>query len=463
VTPPASVDGTGEQVGQGHGGERRVGDRPRVVVVGLGPAGPDLADRDVLALLATHPGALLRTRRHPAAEGLGHVASLDHLYGDADRFERLYARMAEEVCSRAAALGEVLFAVPGSPLVAERTVELLRARSDIDLVVRPALSFVDLAWDRLGIDPIAAGVTLLDAAPTALAGRVGPLLLAQCWSREILSEIKLAPEESPPARATLLHHLGLPDEQVVEVAWSEVDRTLEPDHLTALYVPAWGSAVGAAFLRLEELARELRARCPWDREQTPQSLVGSLREEAFEVIEALEELGADGEGADHLAEELGDLLYQVVIQARMAAEAGLFTLSEVADGVAEKLVRRHPHVFGDAERPDAEAVARAWDADKRREKGRASALDGVPAGLPALAWAATLYRRADRAGLVADRPAGVAADERELGEQLFELVARAAEADLDPEAALRRAVRTRVAAWRRREEAAGSPAGDRPA
>lgn len=454
--PPASVDGTGGELGRR--GETGVGDRPRVVVVGLGPAGPDLAEQSVLRALATHPGALLRTRRHPAAAGLERVASLDHLYHEAERFDHLYARMAEEVCARAEALGEVLFAVPGSPLVAERTVALLRARSDIDLVVRPALSFVDLAWDRLGIDPIAAGVTLLDASPAALAGRVGPLLLAQCWSREILSEIKLAPEESPPTGATLLHHLGLPDEQVVEVAWSEVDRTLEPDHLTALYVPAWGSAVGAAFFRLEELARELRTRCPWDREQTPQSLVGSLREEAFEAIEALEELGADGEGADHVAEELGDLLYQVVIQARMAAEAGLFTLSEVADGVAEKLVRRHPHVFGDAERPDPDAVARAWDADKRREKGRASALDGVPASLPALAWAATLYRRAARAGLVADRPTGAAGDERELGEQLFELVTRAVEADLDPEVALRRAVRTRVETWRREEGAVESAA-----
>ncbi len=138
----------------------------------------------------------------------------------------------------------VVYAVPGSPLVAERTVELLRADGRVEVTALPALSFLDLAWVALGVDPLAEGVRLADADAfgPALAEQGGPFLVAQCWSRHLLSEVKLAlpdDEDLEPPRPVLLHHLGLDDEVVVAVDWWELDRTLEPDHLTSLYIPAF--------------------------------------------------------------------------------------------------------------------------------------------------------------------------------------------------------------------------------
>jgi len=167
--------------------------------------------------------------------------------------------------------------------------------------------------------------------------------------------------------------------------------------------------LSVAVLRLDELVRTLREQCPWDREQTHTSLRRYLLEETYETLEALDaraDAGADG-GADiedldrHLCEELGDLLYQVWFQARLASERGAFDIADVARGVRRKLVARHPHVFGDVEASDADAVRGMWDAIKLQEKGRDSVMDGIPRTLPALLSAVKVQKRAATAGLLA--------------------------------------------------------------
>lgn len=178
--------------------------------------------------------------------------------------------------------------------------------------------------------------------------------------------------------------------------------------------------------------------CPWDAEQTAESLVRYAVEEVYEVAEAVE----TGDRA-HLREELGDLLLQVVFQARVAAEHPTepFDLEDVAAGIAAKLRHRHPHVFGDAQVADAEEVHRRWEQIKAQEKtDRGSALDGVPPALPALARAQKLIGRAARAGLPVPDPAEVA-DQASLGAALLALAAAAQQAGLDAEAALREAAR----------------------
>ena len=177
---------------------------------------------------------------------------------------------------------------------------------------------------------------------------------------------------------TVLKHLGLPDEEVTVVPWDELDRVVVPDHLTSIWVPRLGEPFAAEFVRLEELARPLRARCPWDRVQTHQSLTRYLLEESYEALEAIEELGPDGSGYEHLEEELGDVLFQVVFHSVLASEEGQFALADVARNVHDKLVLRHPHVFGDVEANTAEDVNRNWEQIKRKEKGRASIMDDVP-------------------------------------------------------------------------------------
>jgi uncharacterized protein YabN with tetrapyrrole methylase and pyrophosphatase domain len=167
-------------------------------------------------------------------------------------------------------------------------------------------------------------------------------------------------------------------------------------------VPAGtGTEVAEELARLGEVVAELRRRCPWDREQTHRSLVRHLLEEAHEAIEALDALSEPPtpKQAEHLREELGDVLFQVYFHSLLAAEEGLFDLGEVARTTREKLVSRHPHVFGDRVAAGSEAVLAHWERGKLEEKGRTSLMDGIPAALPALAVAAKVERKAAGAGL----------------------------------------------------------------
>jgi tetrapyrrole methylase family protein/MazG family protein len=396
--------------------------RPRITVVGLGPAGNELVGDNVTALLGAAAGrAFLRTARHPAATAFADVPAFDDVYETAATFDEVYGSIVEALVTAAVAAAPepVVFAVPGSPLVAERTVDLLRADGRVEVTALPALSFLDLAWAALGIDPLAEGVRLADASAfgPAQAGQGGPFLVAQCWSRHLLSEVKLAlgdDESRELPRPVLLHHLGLEDEVVVAVNWWDLDRTVEPDHLTSLYIPAFAPAVslsaGGEVAGLVDLMATLREHCPWDSVQTHASLMPHLVEESYEVLDALAGLaerpdGQDTEHADafaHLQEELGDLLFQIVFHARLADEEGQFDLADVARGVHDKLVHRHPHVFGDVEADTAEQVVTNWEAIKKVEKGRRSVTEGIPSGLPALMLTTKLARKARAVGVEPD-------------------------------------------------------------
>ena len=212
-----------------------------------------------------------------------------------------------------------------------------------------------------------------------------------------------------------------------------------------------------AILLLDELVRTLREQCPWDREQTHISLRRYLLEETYEALEALDaRAGGDGD-ADaldrDLCEELGDLLYQVWFQAHLASERGAFSIVDVARGVRDKLIARHPHVYGDVEAPDADAVRANWDAIKLQEKGRDSVMDGIPQTLPALLRAVKVQKRAAAASLCADdRPRGpftetedalvelrAEPNEHTLGELLLAAVELGRRIKVDPEDALRSA------------------------
>ena len=185
-----------------------------------------------------------------------------------------------------------------------------------------------------------------------------------------------------------------------EVPWVELDRTVRPDHLTSLYLPSLAAPVAGEVERFVELVATLRQECPWDREQTHASLRRHLLEESYEVLEAIDALDVDeGVGYGHLEEELGDLLFQVVFHATLAAEEGQFTLADVARTVHDKLRSRHPHVFGDVEVSGAEDVVANWEQLKKAEKGRDSVFDGIPAALPALLFALKVQKKAATLGL----------------------------------------------------------------
>jgi tetrapyrrole methylase family protein / MazG family protein len=414
-----------------------------VVVVGLGTAGPELLTRAASEAIARIPERYVRTTRHPAAAAVPGAHSFDEVYERAAAIDEVYAEIADALAEAARESGEVLYAVPGSPLVAERTVELLLADDRVAVEVVAGLSFLDLAWTRLGVDPVAAGVRVVDGRRFAVeaAGERGPLLIGQCDAKDVLSDIKLAAGENHPEDVVVLQRLGLPEESVRVIRWEDLDREVDADHLTTLYLPVGAPAVAAEVARFAELVRTLRERCPWDREQTHRSLTRHLLEETYEVLEAIENLNEPG-GVEHLEEELGDLLFQVVFHATLAAEEGSFTLADVAVGIHDKLVRRHPHVFGTVEAETSGQVMRNWEQIKREEKGRASIMDGIPGDLPSLLYAHKVQRKAASAGVEVEPVDAVAADatdatDEAIGALLFGVVALARRAGVDPEAALR--------------------------
>ena len=409
-----------------------------MVVVGLGPAGADLLTTAAVDAIAGIPHRYLRTTRHPAAAAVPDAVSFDSVYESALTLEDVYAGIVDALVEAAVEHGTVLYAVPGSPLVAERTVELLRVDHRVTVRLVPALSFLDLAWAELGVDPVAEGVRMVDGRRFAVeaAGERGPLLVAQCDTRQVLSDIKLSADDL--GNVTVLQRLGLSDQSVSTVAWADLDKDVEPDHLTSVYLPAGAPPVAREVARFDELVRTLRERCPWDREQTHRTLTRHLLEETYEVLEAIEALPLDvddvesGEGFDHLEEELGDLLFQVVFHATLAAEEGHFTLADVARGIHDKLVHRHPHVFAGVQADTPDQVITNWEQIKRAEKGRSSIMDGIGEGLPSLLYAHKVQRKAASVGL---EP--VADDRDPMGAELFALVDRCRQAHIDPEATLR--------------------------
>ncbi len=426
--------------------------RPRVVVVGLGPAGVDLLLPAARAALERVPVRYVRTARHPAVDQLALeglvLEPLDLLYDSGDDLDTVYAAIAARVVAVAQEHGEVVYAVPGSPSVAERTVVLLRG-AGIDIEIVPGLSFADLAWNRLGIDPM-TGARVVDARTFAIdsADFAGAMLLAQCDTRFVLSDVKLALLEvlAPEHEVIVLQGLGLPDERLVAVALAELDQAVEPDHLTSVFVDTGDVAVAGELARLLALTERLRGPggCPWDQAQTHHSLRRHVLEEAYEVAAAIDELPADAPAGDipagaydSLEDELGDLLFQVMIHSVLAAEAGAFTIADVARGVHAKLVHRHPHVFGDVDAQTPDAVVTNWEQIKKQEKGHTSLVEGITPGLPALIHVQKLLRKAGSVGVTPDLEAPAAiADEDALGDALAAMTMAGTAAGIDGESAL---------------------------
>lgn len=394
----------------------------RVVVVGLGPAGADHVLPLARRVLEEASVRFVRTERHPAVTELREQGiefeALDRCYEAAATIEAAYEAMVDELEAAAFAHGEVVYAVPGSPAVAERTPDLLTARG-VEVVRIPGMSFADLAWARLGVDP-SQGARVADAHDLAtLADASGPLLVAQCDSVVALSNVKLALLDSLEADTpvTVLARLGLPDERIDTTTLEELDRSVEPDHLTAIFVDTKTMRVASELASFYALVEQLRGPggCPWDAEQTHHSLARHTLEEAYEVVEVIHRLPRDAPGGEAVAEpddydalcdELGDLLFQVFIHSALAREAGAFTVADVARSIHEKLVRRHPHVFGDIAVDSAGEVVANWEQLKKDERGAASVVDGIASGLPSLVYSLKVMRKAESLGVPDDALVG---------------------------------------------------------
>lgn len=420
-----------------------------ITVVGLGPGDPRLVTRETQDAIAAHEVRFVRTHQHPSAHLMGDCPSFDDVYDQADTFDDVYTEITHRLLAAHADHGDILYAGPGSPLVLERTVQHLRS-SDAPVTVLAAVSFLDAIWARLGIDPIEERVRLIDGHTftTDVAGETGPVLVAHTHNNRVLSDVKLAIDADEDQKAVILQAIGTPEETVVEVSWSELDRTIDADHLTSVYIPEITAPVAIELMRSVELVHRLRQDCPWDQEQTHESLRRHLLEETYEVLEAIDGVDPDTlEGYVDLEEELGDLWFQVLFHAELATEAGQFTIADVARGIHDKLVSRHPHVFGDAVAADAEAVLSTWEEAKVAEKNRDSVMDGIPAALPALTFTEKILKKGlatkpiemsdDQLRAIATP--GEAVTDETVATALIALVELARRAGVDAEGALRTA------------------------
>lgn len=478
-------------------------------IVGLGPGDPSALPPRAFALLTSGLPVLLRTQRHPTIEHgplaearmnapAGRFIALDDEYEYGESFSQTYAAIVERVLRTHASRGDCVYAVPGHPLVGETTVAMLldaTKDSGIEIKVTGAPSFVDACLEAVG-KAVVGNVRVVDAHlllsdnPHALAilRGEGPLLLYQVHSRDVASTVKLAlmdagwPDDFP---VLAIQSAGVPGaEEVRETPLYTLDRQ-HCDHLTSVWVdPLPEALLPDDFSVLRSIMKRLRnpeGGCPWDKEQTHATLRKYVLEEAYEVVDAI-----DADDPDALCEELGDLLLQVVFHAQLGAEECLFDADDVVAGICRKLVRRHPHVFGEVRADDAETVLRNWNAIKAEEKAEkgtapASVLDGVPRAVPALALAHETSKRVVKVGfewadtaavlskaeeefreLRAEVDAGSSRERiaEELGDVLFTLVNVARKAGIDPELALRAQVDRFGKRWRHVEVSAAADGVD---
>lgn len=467
-----------------------------LTIIGLGPGDPGAITRAAWERIQQATTLYLRTAIHPTVAALpAHVRlhSFDSLYEQADSFEPLYAQIAQILIEQAQAGQEVVYAVPGDPGIAEASTRSIRAladEQDITVQILPGVSFIEPICAALGLDPLNQGLQLLDAldlipaepqqdqqnpAPSwaSLHGysyaanltpfplvATRPALICQVYNRRIASHVKLSLMERYPANhpITIVRAAGVKgEEKLLGCTLHELDHQ-EANHLTSVFVPALvpladlRSADGLSYVVERLLGPD---GCPWDREQSPQSMRSALLGELYEVLEAL-----DNDDPEALSEELGDLLLNIVFQAEIARQAGFFSMSDVYEHVSSKLIRRHPHVFGQLSVTGSGEVLRNWDDIKKAEhaargKQRTSALDGIPQALPSLMLAQEMLRKAAKVRAQGAGIRGQGSDdslEAQYGELLMTMVSLAAVLHIDAETALRTAAMRFSIAFKEGEE-----------
>jgi tetrapyrrole methylase family protein/MazG family protein len=366
-------------------------------VIGLGPAGGEWLPKRNVDALRSASRVLLRTEIHPSTQfllGQGiDFESCDDLYEGAESFDLLYSAIAD----RAAGLEDGgVFAVPGHPMVGEESVRLLAGLREIDVL--PAPSFIDavLAAARAAFSGPLQVWNAHDPRSVEIDPRSAQIVY-QLDSIHAASEAKLELMRSFPEEhlVHLCTRAGGDDETVVAVPLAELDRQ-SFDPLTSVFVQGIACDFAPGFSGLVQIVDRLLGPggCPWDREQTHESLKKHMVEETYEVLDAI-----DRKDPDALCEELGDYLLQAVMHAQMDAVSGYYDMNDVVRGISDKLVRRHPHVFGNVTVADSDEVLSNWDAIKKTEKAASSGiLSGVPRGMPSLLRAHEISKRAARAG-----------------------------------------------------------------
>jgi tetrapyrrole methylase family protein/MazG family protein len=427
-----------------------------ITIVGLGPGDPARRTMAVQQALDAAERLFLRTAHHPGIEDLASrdgVVVLDQL----PRGRGDWSAEASVVCD-AAAGGPVVLAVPGHPRYGERLVIDTIAEAErrgLSVDVLPGLSVIDMMSTALGIDPMVADVQIVDArqlveqAPKpAFSGGsfpftpLRPMLFSRVYGSRVSEPLarllrRVLPADHP---VTIVLAAGIPgEERLTHTTVAELGR-ISPGHLASVWVPPLDRLdAGRDPRTLQHIVARLRQPdgCPWDRKQDNATLRNALIDEVYEAADAI-----DAGDMENLAEELGDLFLLIAMHAQIAEEDDQFTLEDVYEGIATKIVRRHPHVFGDEAAQHAEDVVGLWQRIKAEERANGKkptkAADGQPRSMPAL-------ERATRVLKKHPLPASGAAS-NDPGDRLMAAIAGIIDAGDDPDAALRAALERHVKA-----------------
>lgn len=438
-----------------------------IYVLGLGAGELGQLTLDMYKKIKQCSLLYVRTKDHPIISDLTQegvlISSFDDIYEKYDQFEKVYEEIVLQLCQKALS-EDVYYAVPGHPLVAEKTVQLLieKRNEGFDVVIEGGSSFIDPMLTALEIDPI-EGYQLVDA--TSFSAQelqlTQHMVICQVYDQLVASDVKLSLMERLPDdyEVFVVTAAGTKQEQIKRVPLYELDHGMNINNLTTVYVPPVQEKemLYREFQTLKKVISDLRGPngCPWDKEQTHKSLKPYLIEEAYEVLEAIDE-----EDDDHLVEELGDVLLQVMLHAQIGEDEGWFTIEDVIEEVTEKMIRRHPHVFGDIHASTSSDVSGIWGEIKKQEKNQVqteSIFSDLAKSFPGLLMASKIQKRAAKVGFDWDNPAPIwekieeeisefkqeIADEspveeatKEFGDILFALVNIGRFYGIDPEAAI---------------------------
>lgn len=383
----------------------------QITVIGLGAGDFDQLPMGVYKTLKNAPKLYVRTKEHPVLEELKSEGvdfeSFDLIYEKHGEFLPVYQEIVETL-KQYAEHDDVIYAVPGHPLVAEMTVELLieeEKKGNVQLKIEGGQSFLDAVFATLKIDPI-DGFQLVDGATFSIhhVNMYNHLLIAQVYDQFSASEVKLTLMEKYDAEypVTIVTAAGSKDEVVVTVPLYELDHVAEISNLTTVYVPPATKREQA--MREWSTFRDIMATmrgpegCEWDKAQTHESMKRYMLEEMHEALQAIDE-----QDDEHMIEEFGDLLMLVFMQAQIGEDNGFFNLEDLLAGAAAKMMRRHPHVFGDTVVHSVEDINANWEKIKKAEheaenKPDAPIMDGEYRAMSSLQTAYNYQRRAAKLG-----------------------------------------------------------------
>ena len=379
-----------------------------IKIVGLGPGAPESLTIGAVEALENSKNLYFRTEKHPTVDylkkRLESFNTCDNYYEEGHSFDEVYSNIAKNIIKEYKKSGELVYAVPGHPLVAERSVVNLInlcKENDIEYKILPAVSFIDAMMDRLQIDPI-EGLKVIDAFDIKnqiLDKRIGTII-TQVYNPLIASEVKLELLEyyNDETEIYYVRAAGIEGEESIrKIPIYELDMQEDIDYLTSVYIPKDVNNK-KDFYDLIHTIEMLRGEdgCSWDREQTHESIKNSLLEEVYEVVEAIEDENIDG-----LIEELGDVLLQVVFHSVIGKEDGYFNVSDVIETITNKMIYRHPHVFKNKTDATSDEVLDSWDELKKKEKNYETLteeINGIAKTLPSLTKAHKVQKKVSKVG-----------------------------------------------------------------